>query len=113
MSSQHGVTPEPPAGSEHYREGWRTGYEQAGIDTDLRWTEHAAREAIAQTYDNLVSVDWPARFRAAERVAEAAEFPGTARDLDSLAEQFRSLAISWPHVIEAIGRALLGEGEDQ
>lgn len=25
-------TPEPPAGSEHYREGWRHGYDQAGID---------------------------------------------------------------------------------
>lgn len=25
-------TPEPPAGSEHYREGWRDGYEQRGID---------------------------------------------------------------------------------
>jgi hypothetical protein len=28
----HGITPEPPAGSEQYREGWRTGYEQAEID---------------------------------------------------------------------------------
>lgn len=28
----HGVTPEPPAGSEQYREGWRTGYEQRELD---------------------------------------------------------------------------------
>lgn len=28
----HGVTPEPPTGSEHYREGWRTGYEQHELD---------------------------------------------------------------------------------
>lgn len=28
----HGITPEPPAGSEHYREGWRDGYEQKGLD---------------------------------------------------------------------------------
>lgn len=28
------ITPEPPAGSEHYREGWRHGYEQAAIDRE-------------------------------------------------------------------------------
>jgi hypothetical protein len=57
----------------------------------------------------VAPIDWPARFRAAAEVAEAADFPGTARDLERIAEQLRSLGFSWPHVVEAIGRALLGE----
>jgi len=28
------TAPEPPAGSGHYREGWRDGYAQAGIDRE-------------------------------------------------------------------------------
>lgn len=55
------------------------------------------------------AVDWPARFRAAAEVARLSEFPGTARDFESLAEQLRSIGISWPDAVEAIRRALLGE----
>jgi hypothetical protein len=54
-------------------------------------------------------VNWPARFRRAAEAAEGADFPGTARDLERIAEQLLSLGISWPHVVAAIGRALLGE----
>jgi hypothetical protein len=81
--------PVPPTGSEHYREGWRNGYEQAQMD--------AAAPA---------PVDVPARLRAAAEVADAMGKPGAAMSLRDLAA---ALVIYPPDVVEAIGRALTEE----
>lgn len=43
----HGVTPEPPSGSEHYREGWRHGYEQHALDAALPDTLRAVEDIAA------------------------------------------------------------------
>lgn len=40
------TAPDAPAGSEHYREGWRDGYDQARIDRDR---DRAASAALAGT----------------------------------------------------------------
>lgn len=53
-------------------------------------------------------IDWPARFQAAaEAVPDC--FPGTERDLRRLEQQLRALVLVRLDVVEAIGRALLGE----
>lgn len=70
-----------------------------------------AREAIAQTYDNLTAIDWPARFRAAADAVDAAKLD----ELDGFNLRMSALWLESPdlprHVVEAIGRALLGQGE--
>lgn len=48
----HGVTPEPPTGSEQYREGWRDGYEQAQLDMRAELAQlHAIRDRAAELTD--------------------------------------------------------------
>ena len=51
-------------------------------------------------------VDWPARFRAAEKEARAKGLHGTADRLEDLAS---ILSARDPDVVGAIGRALMGE----
>jgi hypothetical protein len=62
--------------------------------------------AIAQTYDKLASIDWPARFRAAAEVAKGKDGNWAYYALRDLQEAAPAMS---PDVLEAIGRALLGE----
>lgn len=54
-----------------------------------------------------VPIDWPARFRAAAEVAAGAGWNGTAANIRDLAH--RHADEDRRRVVEAIGRALLGE----
>lgn len=56
-------------------------------------------------------VDWPARFRAAADVAEKADHEGASWLLGEFADM--ATEDLPPHVVEAIGRALLGEAGGQ
>lgn len=68
--------------------------------------ECAARQGSA-------AVDWPARFRTAADVAEKADHEGASWLLGEFADM--ATEDLPPHVVEAIGRALLGEdgGQDR
>jgi hypothetical protein len=57
-------------------------------------------------------VDLAGRFRAAADAAEKAAYRTTARRLRAIAEQIEASDMP-AHVVEAIGRALLGGGEGQ
>lgn len=56
-------------------------------------------------------IDWPARFRAAAEAVEAnGRWPITAQHFDDVADRLESGLLP-PHLVEAIGRALLGQEE--
>lgn len=61
----HGFTPEPPAGSEQYREGWRDGYTQKGRDMA------ALAEAV-----NIPAAEWSGAWAALTGYVQAAESDG-------------------------------------
>jgi hypothetical protein len=63
---------EPPAGSEHYREGWRDGYTQAGID----------RERVA---DSAPRADWSGSWAELTGYVRQAAEDGTPIDAAAMA----------------------------
>lgn len=81
----------------------------AAADGELFEQVHAARLEL----DAAEPIDWPARFRAAAEVAEGMGWIAHASDhLYALARHAKSGALA-PHVVEAIGRALLGQDGGQ
>lgn len=82
------------------------GLEQAGAPltaAEERVLRSLSRRYFATTAVVERAVDWPARFRAAADVADTLGCEGTASDFRDIAECMSQ------HVVEAIGRALLGE----
>jgi hypothetical protein len=65
----HGVTPEPPPGSEQYREGWRDGYTHAA-QAAARW--EAATLAVISS-----GLDPESAERARTRIRALIEGPST------------------------------------
>lgn len=71
----HGITPEPPPGSEHYREGWRRGYEQKGLDMA------ALAEAL-----NVPTADWSGAWAELTGYVDGARLDGGTIDPAALAD---------------------------
>lgn len=77
----HGITPEPPAGSEQYRAGWRDGYEQKGLD-------------LARAVDAIKSVptaDWSGAWAELTGYVDGARLDGGTIDPALLADYLDEL----------------------
>jgi hypothetical protein len=70
-------------------------------ELDEEWLTETARQLRAME----APIDWPARFRAAAEVADSNGWYLTADTLRNISKSTR------PDVVEAIGRALLGQAE--
>lgn len=96
-----------PAGDDELVQQLRWDLEraQSALRGCSRANDKLREQAEAHRATQAASVDWPARFRAA---ADAAGGGRVAYDLRGLASWIETGAAN-PDVVEAIGRALLGE----